>query len=197
MAPSKVEQVELERPSIRTAFIRIVGDSPLIVHRWSEKTKREMLDKHMGKAEKGREVKDPQSQYEDTIYYLENGDHGFPSSAFKQAAVRAGKLLGIAMTDTKTMFHVNGTVEQELATIEGTPRMREDIVRVSNGSPDIRYRAEYPEWSTVIAVHYNPQIATLEKIVSLIEHGGFGVGVGEWRPEKNGQFGRYHVEGVE
>ena len=34
----------------KTAKIRIIGDSPLIVHAWSEKAKRMMLEKQMKKA---------------------------------------------------------------------------------------------------------------------------------------------------
>lgn len=32
--------------NIQTAIIRVVGDSPLIMHKWSEKAKKEILDKH-------------------------------------------------------------------------------------------------------------------------------------------------------
>ena len=31
-------------------------------------------------------------------------------------------------------------------------------------------------------------------VLSLIEAGGLGVGVGEWRPEKGGDFGTYAID---
>jgi hypothetical protein len=30
--------------------------------------------------------------------------------------------------------------------------------------------------------------------LTLLEAGGTGVGVGEWRPEKSGEFGRYMID---
>ena len=55
---------------IRTATIKIVGDSPLIVHKWSEKAKKEILDKQMKKAKnKGHDAKDPFADF------IEQGKH--------------------------------------------------------------------------------------------------------------------------
>lgn len=42
--------VEIPAINIKTAEINLVGDSPLIVHKWSEKAKKEILDKQMKKA---------------------------------------------------------------------------------------------------------------------------------------------------
>ena len=47
MATSKsVEVIEIRPIEIKRATVRIVGDTPLIMHAWSEKAKREMLEKH-------------------------------------------------------------------------------------------------------------------------------------------------------
>ena len=94
------------------------------------------------------------------------------------------------MTEARGAFHIIG----ELVRIDGEPRMREDMVRVGMGTADIRYRAGFPEWSTTITISYNAGVFTPEQIVNLFNQGGFGVGVGEWRPEKNGPFGRFHVK---
>jgi hypothetical protein len=36
----------------------------------------------------------------------------------------------------------------------------------------------------------------LDDILSCIQAGGYSVGVGEWRPERDGAFGKFHVETV-
>lgn len=46
MATTK-NQIELPPIELVTFQLRLVGDSPLIVHRWSEKAKKQMLDKQM------------------------------------------------------------------------------------------------------------------------------------------------------
>jgi len=191
MASKKEVSVELKPINIQHAELKLVGDSPLIVHAWSAKAKKEMLDKQMKKAKNAKEAKDPERDYEESFYRLPNGRPGFPTIGFKQAAVSAGGRFsdGLKMTELRGSFFIEG----ELSEIIGEPRMREDMVRVGMGTADIRYRPEFPEWSTVLNIKYNADAISLEQIVNLFNLAGFGVGVGEWRPEKDGQYGMFHV----
>ena len=54
MATTKktTDSVAIEIPQLKmeTAIIHVVGDTPLIVHKWSEKAKKEIRDKQMKKA---------------------------------------------------------------------------------------------------------------------------------------------------
>ena len=59
--------IELPPLNIQTIQLMLVGDSPLIVHAWSEKAKRQMLDKQMKKATKAKEAKDPQAFLRDGL----------------------------------------------------------------------------------------------------------------------------------
>lgn len=189
----KEETIEIPRIEIGYLEILLIGDSPLIMHKWSEKAKKEMLDKQMKVAKKGREAKDPQKDYEDTIYYLdeEKTRYAFPSVAFKNAAVSACRFTeGTKMTVARGAFHVEGEMVEIL---ESQPVMREDMVRVGMGTADIRYRAEFPGWKAAVRVAYNKHALSREQIVNLFNLGGFGVGIGEWRPERDGSFGRFHV----
>ena len=88
------------------------------------------------------------------------------------------------------MFFVPG----ELVAIEGEPSMREDMVRVGMGTADLRYRPEFKSWSISLPIEYNADAITLEQIVNLVNLAGFGVGIGEWRPERDGQYGMFHAE---
>lgn len=185
-----VEQIEIPRIEIERFDIPVIGDSSLIMHKWSEKAKKEMLDKQMKVAKGGREAKDPERDYQECIYYDADGSYAFPSVAFKNAAVSACRFTdGTKMTVARGAFHVEG----EFVKIQATPVPREDMVRVGMGTADIRYRAEFPNWKAVIRVSYNKRALSKEQIVNLFNLAGFGVGVGEWRPEKNGSFGRFHV----
>lgn len=189
-AKAKVEQVTIPAIEIETFTIRLIGDSPLIMHKWSEKAKKQMLDKQMKIASKGREAKNPQEEYESSIYYHPDGGYGFPSVAFKSAAVGACRFDGTKMTVARGAFHVN----DEFVKIEGEPRMREDPVGLPMNSTDLRYRAEFPDWKANVTVTYNKRALSKAQIISLFNLAGFGVGVGEWRPERNGRHGRFHVE---
>ena len=53
--------------------IRIVGDSPLLVHAWSEKAKKEMLQAQQGKKllKKDKVAKNPAGECAEALYWLD------------------------------------------------------------------------------------------------------------------------------
>jgi hypothetical protein len=187
----KDEVVELKAIELKHILLELEGDSPLIVHAWSAKAKKEMLDKQMKKAKSAKTAKDPERDYEEAFYRLPNGKPGFPTIGFKQSAVSAGGRFsdGLKMTELRGSFFIEG----ELVEIIGDPRMREDMVKIAMGTADIRYRPEFPEWRVKLPIKYNAAAISLEQLVNLFNLAGFGVGVGEWRPEKDGQYGMFHV----
>lgn len=210
MATKENKEVFIPAINIQTATIKIVGDSPLIMHKWSEKAKKEILDKQMKKAKtKGHDAKDPVADFINSMYWLEgepeekteegfakaiqNGARfGFPSVAFKASAVSAGYRCGVTKdkVSMNAAFHIDG----ESVEIHGTPEMREDMVKIAMGTADIRYRGEFKNWYAVFPVKYNASAISLEQLVNLFNLGGFACGVGEWRAEKGGTFGMFHVE---
>jgi GntR family transcriptional regulator len=60
--------------------------------------------------------------------------------------------------------------------------MREDMVRVGMGTADIRYRGEFTTWSMDLPIRYNARAVSVEQLVLIFDAGGFGTGIGEWRP---------------
>lgn len=191
-SPASSLKIELPDLDVRTIKVKIVGDSSLIVHKWSEKAKRLMLDKQTGKASAGREHKDPQQDFQESLYQMPDGGFGVPSLAFKNAAVTACTSLGKSITKVaaRQSFHVLGP----LVRINGTPTMRDDMVRVGMGTADIRFRGEFKEWSCELTIRYNARVLSAEQIVNLMNTAGFAVGICEWRPECNGESGMFHVE---
>ena len=192
MAKKEGTEVELQAINIKRVLIEIEGDSPLIVHAWSAKAKKEMLDKQMKKGKTAKEAKSPERDYEEAFYRLPDGKPAFPTIAFKQAAVSAGGRFsdGLKMTELRGAFFVEG----EYVEIIGEPSMREDMVRVGMGTADIRYRPEFKQWKVQLPIKYNADKISLDQLVNIFNLAGFGVGVGEWRPERDGQYGMFHVK---
>ena len=183
------DTISLERPDIRAIEIRIRGTAPLICHKWSDKAKKEMLARSTKKADKGRPAKDPEQEYRDSLYVMPDGSYGFPAIAFKAAMVRAGKYVNLPMTFTRGAFHING----DLIKIIGTPHMREDMVRIPMGGADNRFRGEFTEWEVDLPIVYFATAISAEQLVNLLMIAGFSVGIGEWRPEKDGQYGTFTI----
>lgn len=194
------EQVQISKIASETLLVPIVGTMPLIVHNFSEKSKRQMLDAQQGRKSPKR-VRDPQAEYEAAFYRTKDG-YGFPVTAFKAATIGAARFYGkdVSMTSLRQFIFMRGEISdndaQALVPIYGEPRMREDVVRLGgpSRSADLRYRPEFPEWSTTLEVTYVKSSLSRESVLSLIDAGGLGIGVGEWRPEKRGEFGTFRVD---
>jgi hypothetical protein len=214
MATKNVELIEIKPIEIKKTTIRIVGDTPLIMHAWSEKAKREMLEKQMKKTKStARQAKNPVEDFIRSMYWLTpmptemteegfedaiNSDarFGFPVTAFKQAAISAAYRMGWAK-DKMSMrgaFFIDGDENQMIEIHSDIPIMREDMVKVGMGTADIRFRGEFRNWWADLTISYNANGQhTLEQIINIINAGGYVCGVGEWRPERDGQYGMFHV----
>jgi hypothetical protein len=208
------EVVEIRAIDSKQVKIKIVGDTPLIVHAWSEKAKRMMLEAQMKSTKtKAKPIRDPYDEFINSMYWLTEKPESTPD-AFEQA-VKNGAKWGFPVGSIKIAGNAaayrNGWVKNQMqlrgsyflksefgdmGEIKGSiPIMREDMVRIGNGSADLRYRGEFRDWSMEMILEYNAGgEMTLEQIVNVINAGGYSVGIGEWRPERDGDFGRYHIE---
>ncbi len=194
--------IELPRLNVQFMDIVVIGDAPLICHRWSEKATGMMLAKQTGKANAGKEKKKPEADFMDSLYWLTErpkadsfdvpakAKFGFPAVGFKASAISACRYVdGIKMTEVRGAFHIVG----DMVEIAGLPTMRQDMVRLGGQTADIRFRGEFKSWSAKLTVRLNVNALSAEQVVNLFNVGGFGVGVGEWRPERDGSFGLFHV----
>ncbi len=216
-AKKETEVIEIRPLDIKRVKVRITGDTPLIAHAWSEKAKRQMLEAQMKTTKtKAKDVRDPFDDFVQSLYWLEgkpeestpeafedainNGAKwGFPVGAIKQAGNSAAYRLGWV----KNQMQLRGsyflqTEFGDMAEIKGSiPEIREDMVRIGMGSADLRYRGEFKNWYMDMTLEYNASgDMTLEQILNVINAGGYTCGIGEWRPEKDGSFGKYHIETV-
>lgn len=187
---------------LKTIRLKVEGTSPLIVHKFSEKSKRQMLDKMQGKASKGKSLRDPNADYDGAFHRLPDGRPGFPLLGFKASAVTACTSLNkeIPKTLARQAFHIQPHPEGgDLYPIEFPescpPIMREDTVRVGMGTTDLRYRPEFKRWGVELVIQYNARAISHEQLINLVNLGGFAVGVGEHRPERDGDKGRFEVVG--
>lgn len=211
MSTKKEEKViELKKVQVKSMQITIVGDSPLLMRRFSEKAKQQILDIQTKKAKATREARDPWADMIDGLNWLTpmpeekteaglnkaiaNGAaFGFPAVGLKQSAISAAYRAGLSKNkvELQGLFHI----PDEYIVIEGIPEMREDYVKIpKTGAADLAFRGEFKQWKSTFTINYIEGIYSIEQIINFINLGGFTVGIGEWRPEKGGSFGRFHVE---
>lgn len=197
-APSEEPQIRLRRLDRIVYEIPVQGTSPLIVHRWSSKAKRTMLDAQQTTARQKKEPRDPVADFEAARYRLEDGRDGMPATAFKAAIVYAGRLFeGITQVALKQMVVVIGEGPEQLVPLEyGELTMREDTPRNSGGTSDLRYRPQFDPWSAMLRVRTIAGQFDEASLYALVDAAGIG-GVGDWRPTSpksaTGTFGCFKV----
>lgn len=190
--------VGLKPISIGTLKVTIRGLAPLLVHAWGKKALEEMLTSQQmtkeekKKAKERRGAKNPQRDFEEARYII-NGKHSFPTISVKKAMCDAGYVLGIQKSVVRQAVFIVGDyfeIKHKRCV------MREDTVRVgpfTSRTADLRYRPEYQEWSADLSFRFRTDMVTPDQLVALLQNAGFSVGIGEWRPQKDGQFGTFEV----
>ena len=230
---TETQVITIQKVQVKKADITIVGDTPLIVHAWSEKAKREMLDaqQKLKKDKKAKEIRLPANEFVSAAYWLTpmpelgtdldgrdtlanfekaiaaGAKFGFPITAIKQSALAACYRAGIIPNQMgmKCSFYLNSKdgvnlgTGSELAVIQSDkpPVMREDMVKIGGMSKvaDLRYRPMFTDWRINLTVSLiDVGVFTMDSIINAINLGGYMGGIGEWRMERDGDFGHYHVE---
>lgn len=187
----------------------IVGSTPLIVHAWSEKAKREMLQKQVKAVRSGREERNPQADFVSSLYEMGDGKFGFPATGVKNSILAsAHKDKGLARTAVQGALWIKAEMvrvrpalagaicDMPLIRVWGTePEMREDMVKIGGIKKvaSLAYRGQFRIWAMRLEGQYNPAILNPETLAFLIQEAGFSSGLGEWRNERKGVFGAFHL----
>lgn len=188
--------VDIQPLSYRSLDFRIVGVSPLVQHQWAEKALRQMREKHQGKKTKTRDIRNSEEEADAATYKDADGRPGIPAIAFKSALITAAhKDLGIEKTLVRKAIFTGCADPQEVLPIDyERVEVREDLVRVGAGAADLRYRPYFFGWSCAMSLQFEPTLIQMGDLLTLIDRAGLTVGIGEWRPEKGGEYGRFKVD---
>lgn len=204
MAKAKVEkQVEInEILKINTgnAYCCVLGTSPLILNRMSEKAKHELLMPHGRKTaiEKAVTLKHrPVDEYRASAHRISDEAAetylAVPSAAIKRAISTAAlDLPGTKKAQIGRLTWVPG----DYVGVFGVPKLYMTIVRQAdmNRTPDVRTRAIVPEWACRVTIRYAMPLITSQAVANLLAAAGITVGVGDGRQEKGAlSFGQFEV----
>lgn len=180
----------------------LLGVTPIILNRLSEKVQRELLLPKGRKtaADKAASLKhNPLEEFRSSPYTDPNPDSPtliqFLATAFKGAMMEAAlDMPGVNKSQIKRLVWVDG----ERVSLYGVPQMILSPVRSAdmNRTPDIRSRAIITEWACKISIAYRKPILREQGVVNLLAAAGTTPGVGDWRVGKgSGNFGRFQIVG--
>ena len=191
--------VHIKPPNFAVATFKIRGTAPLVIHRFSAKTKLEMTQKmETGKPAANKRTRQPQSTaalFEGARYRSKHGWDGFHAASIRNAMIGVCRLVDYKMTLAKLSIFVeaDGVDAKEpqvpLIRIYGKPREQHDMARVDNGNPYVTVRAAYDAWESKVRIRYDADQFTLNDVTNLLMRVGMQAGIGEGRPNSKNSAG--------
>lgn len=196
----KSAELNITRMDFGVMRFRILGRTPLIHNRMSQKVMHELLLPKGKKtaADKAANLKhDPMREFVDSPY-LDQDPKG-PTYLQHLASAFKGGIMGAALdvpgtnkTQIGRLVWVNG----ERLPVWGVPKMLMSVTRSAdmNRTPDVRTRAIQPEWAAEIEVSFAVPILNATGIGNLVASAGLFQGLGDWRTGKGkGTYGQFVV----
>lgn len=191
--PVSEKTIEIIRPKIVRMIVMIKGVTPLLTSNGEAAVEPLVRSQAGPKQKTPRIARDPEADFQASRYLMADGRDGFPGRGVKRS-LKDAAIRNKAGVGTEVMAAVQ--VDAELIPIlSEDPICVHHYVRHRNVA-DLAYRAQYTCWSLHVPVAFNAGVIAQEHVLSLFELAGFSIGIGAWRPEKNGTFGRFVLEGV-
>ncbi len=206
MAPKNKKQepqseIEILRVTVRRFDCYLLGTTPIIFHRLSEKAKKELLFPHGGRKRSGDRVgvlkHEPFEEFRSSPYT--DRDPKAPtllqlrSSAPKKAMM--GAALDLPNVNKKQIGRLVWVCGERIP-IWGVPKlfMTGVIQSGMTGAPDIRTRAIVPRWAARVTVEYTMPFLSDVAVVNLLASAGMTQGLGDYRKEKGaGTYGSFEL----
>ena len=184
-------------PEIRNQELEvdIVGRTPLLIKRFDEKTQQGIEEAQQGVAKRKKDPRNPTEECERARIKDERGKDCVRSIWFKKGMSAMAGYFGIPRGNVEQGVYVLGDLI-EIKFDGKKPVMNTSRVRVGQGSmakTSLAYRPEFRNWSCKLRIGFDASVMTPHQVISLLAHAGSKNGIGEWRPQKGGDFGRFDV----
>lgn len=194
MVIKKIDKtIQVNPLKIETLKIKIIGNSPLLMNKYSTKESESMLNKQLGKGAEKNKIRDPKQEVEDKIHKLSDGTIGIPAESIKSMLVNSAPALGLFKISIKGGLFVI-PVDNNLVPIKYKKMVVNKSITRDSGitkAPRTTFRPEFRDWSCEFIVRYNAAQITTDQIINLLKVGGFHNGLGSWSPRSNGTYGTF------
>jgi len=169
--------------------VTIKGTSPLLMHRYPMVGAEDLSKKRTG-------VPDWKSEAEAALYKDDRGGIYQPASHIEGALANAGRSFKITGKRGATYGKLVGsTVEVWPDAIPHKQTAYEIDSRpvVVQRARVIRYRPRFDEWELDFTIRLLDEQLAMKTIKEILDHAGLYVGIGDFRPQRGGKFGKFMV----
>lgn len=174
----------------------VEGVSPLL-----QNNPADFIGKGGEEVQLAKKVYDDEDEASRRTYKTPDGDYYIPSESFTKAMVRAASGVKIGKEFATNLLKGNVFAAEPYFVIEderGKPHRKYGIDRrsvVIGKSRVLRCRPCWMKWRVRLSFEVNTNLFGKETLRKFLEKSGRFPGVGDYRPEKGGSFGRFRVVG--
>lgn len=192
-------QIQIQQITMKEIHFMLLGKTPLIMNRFNQKAWQELLMPSPRGNRAGREQTlkhNPSEEFRGAMYKNRNPDAPalihMPNRAFHKAIASAALDLPGA---TKAKIERLTQMPEINVDLFGVPHLFCAMVRNSdiNRTPDVRTRPIFPQWACRVTMTYVKDILTEQSIANLMGAAGMLIGIGDWRGERGGSYGKFEL----
>lgn len=186
---------------MKTIRVTVRGISPLLQHRFSEEAEDSVNNPSARKmlVKRGN----PREEAEKVVYRNGEGFY-FPSTWLSRSLSNAGTNFKMRGTRKSLRFVLPSAVvvsEVQIPLLNGDTKARAKDFEVDSRPVTIpstkgrvmRHRPRFDAWSARFSLEVDDDILPVETVHEVFADAGRKVGIGDYRPEKGGPFGRFEV----
>ena len=170
------DSIQISIPGVKIKYMNVTieGVTPLLTAAWNPEVMQDIMDAQQG-ISVAKRPRDPDAEYEASIYRTEDGECGFIAGAVKNAMVAACRFNKIKMTEARGLFFIIGEI-LPLRIPSSMPVKHKNVMAKLNGRVSTPvYRMKYDVWEMDLTIQYNAGSISEESILNLLEIAGFAV----------------------
>lgn len=177
--------------------VRIQGITPLLIHKFGDEERAEKKTRRVETV-----ARDPLVEATKAAYIHGDGTFYFSAFSIQNAMGNAGSSHKTVGSRKSLRFVVPSAVRMDADTVTilsgDLPAKRFDVdarpvVIPATKGRVMRYRPRFNDWGARFLLHVDESLLSPEMAHQLLNEAGQSIGIGDYRPEKRGPFGRFRV----
>jgi len=189
-------QIIVPKLKLNIIKVKIVGTTPLLMDKFPDKVRKEILQKQSGLTKGKKQLRDIDSEFLNAIHFIEDDKIGFPAQAFKSAMIESTSFVGSRDFSKKLLkgIQIINSEGNDLIPIsyEGKISKLTHYPKDSN----TKISPMFNKWGCELIIQYDSNNISPQDLISLLNYSGFYYGIGIWSPRAKcgGKYGMYEVE---
>ena len=181
---------------MKTVKVEIEGLTPLLMNRFTDETEVK-ISSGTSSTMRGN-WGTPREQAAKTAYKDEKGNLYIPGANLFKAIIEGGRFHKIGkkqVTISNSTMITGGVFLKEVVLPLGTKKFEVDSrsVVINGKSRIMKHRARLDTWKLTFELEIDDTIFTVDFVRQFVEDAGKRIGLGDFRPDRKGQFGRFAI----